>query len=71
MTDPQKIMDGLQDAVNAVDEPCFVLFCKGIEGESFFVENQLMGNLKASEKSEVFCGASIGLVSGVLNPLEE
>lgn len=71
MNNPQKIMDGLQEAVDVVDEPCFVLFCKGTKGEAFFVDNQLMGDLKPLEKSEVFCGASIGLVSGVLGPANE
>lgn len=60
-------MDGLKQAVDAVDEPCFVLFCKGVQGESFFVENQLMADLTPVEKSEVYCGSSIGLVRGVLD----
>jgi len=67
----QKIMDGLQDAVDAVDEPCFVLFSKGIRGETFFVENQKMFDLKPVDKSEVYCGASIGLLLGVLDPTNE
>lgn len=67
----QKIMDGLQDAVDAVDEPCFVLFCKGVEGKSFFVDNQKMADLKPMDKSKVYCGASIGLLHGVLHPANE
>ena len=67
----QKIFDGLQDAVDAVDEPCFVLFCNGIRGETFFVENKKMSDLKPVDKSEVYCGASIGLLMGVLQPDNE
>ena len=65
---PDEIMAKLGEAVDSIDEPAFVLLCIGSKGEAFSNMNDAMGDIDPTDRAEIYCGASLCLLSGILEP---
>ena len=66
--DTDEIMRRLSEAVDSIDEPAFVLLAIGKEGEAFSSSNNAMESISVRDRSEIYCGASLCLLSGILEP---
>lgn len=65
---PDEIMKRLSEAVDSIDEPAFVLLAIGKDGEAFSSSNNAMEKISIRDRSEIYCGASLCLLSGILEP---